>query len=100
MVDGDLPASIRGRLDAWADCIAGALDQSVYLDKIRAAGFERVEVLSHDTAPIGEEPFEEGVQVIAVRADGQVTDGEESAVSLAGLAHKVASIRVQAFKPA
>ena len=48
VVDGDLPQSIRSQLDAWAGCVAGALDESVYLDKIRAAGFEQVEVLSRD----------------------------------------------------
>ncbi len=48
VVDGELPQSIRERLDAWAGCIAGALDEAVYLDKISAAGFEQVEVLSRD----------------------------------------------------
>ncbi|MBN1581036.1 MAG: arsenite methyltransferase, partial [Anaerolineae bacterium] len=46
VVDGDLPSFVRAKLDAWAGCIAGALDESVYLDKIGAAGFERVSVLS------------------------------------------------------
>ncbi len=32
VVDGDLPPFVRRRLDAWAGCIAGALDEQVYLD--------------------------------------------------------------------
>jgi arsenite methyltransferase len=50
VVDGDLPQAVRDNLDAWAGCIAGALDESVYLDKIRAAGFENVEIVSRDPA--------------------------------------------------
>ena len=55
VVDGDLPQSVRSRLDAWAGCIAGALDESVYLDKIRAVGFEEVEVLSREVAAVEQE---------------------------------------------
>ena len=44
--DGELPQEIREDPDAWAECIAGALDEEVYLEKIRAAGFRDVRVLS------------------------------------------------------
>jgi arsenite methyltransferase len=42
----NLPAEIRNNLDAWAGCIAGALEQQEYLRKIKKAGFEDVQVLS------------------------------------------------------
>jgi arsenite methyltransferase len=107
VVDGELPRSIRERLDAWAGCIAGALDESVYLDKIGAAGFERVDVLSRDYASADEVLESEDVQVMVVGADGQVAEGEEARALLAGaglsphdLANKVASIKVTAHKPA
>ncbi|MCX7680666.1 MAG: arsenite methyltransferase [Anaerolineae bacterium] len=45
---GELPPAIRERPDAWAACVAGALQESEYVDKMRAAGFERIEVLSRD----------------------------------------------------
>jgi arsenite methyltransferase len=106
VVDGELPQSIRERLDAWAGCIAGALDESVYLDKIGAAGFERVEVLSRDYASADEVLDSEDVQVMVVGANGQVAEGEEAKALLDGaglsphdLAHKVASIKVTAHKP-
>lgn len=90
VIYGDLPQSIRSSLDAWASCLAGALDESAYLDKIRAAGFEEVEVLSRDYAD-----------------PDQVTEGEEAQALLDGagispseLAQKVASIKVTAHKPA
>ncbi|MFQ5811741.1 MAG: arsenite methyltransferase [Anaerolineae bacterium] len=105
VVDGDLPQSIRSRLDAWAGCIAGALDESVYLDKIRAAGFEEVEVVSRDYADASQ-LTEEEMQLLVVGADGQVAEGEkaralldEAGVSPRDLAAKVASIKVTAHKP-
>jgi SAM-dependent methyltransferase len=107
VVDGDLPPSIRRRLDAWAGCIAGALDESVYLGKIRAAGFEEVQVLSYNYATSDQIPEGDEVQVVLVGADGQVTEGEDAQALLAEagispheLAQKVASINVSAHKPA
>jgi len=105
VVDGDLPQAIRSRLDAWAGCLAGALDESVYLDKIRAAGFEEVEVASRNYTDASQ-LTEEEMQLLVVRPDGQVTEGEEAQVLLdevgispRDLAAKVASIKVTAQKP-
>lgn len=106
VVDGDLPQSIRSRLDAWASCLAGALDESVYLGKISAAGFEEVEVVSRDyTDP--DQISEEEMQLLVVWADSQVAEGEEArallgeaGLSARDLARKVASIKVTAHKPA
>lgn len=44
--DGELPQEIREDPDAWAGCIAGALDEKVYLEKIRGAGFRDIRVRS------------------------------------------------------
>jgi len=43
---GELPADVRRDLELWAGCIAGALEESEYLQKIRNAGFREVEVMS------------------------------------------------------
>jgi SAM-dependent methyltransferase len=107
VVDGDLPQFVRSKLDAWAGCIAGALDELVYLDKISAAGFEQVSVLSRAYTPVDAGIFEQQeAQVVIVQADGQTVDGaearsllDEAGLSAQALATKVASIRVQAFKP-
>ncbi len=106
VVDGDLPQAIRSRLDAWAGCIAGALDESVYLDKIRAAGFEGVEVASRNYTDASQ-LTEEEMQLLVVGADGQVAEGEkaqalldEAGLSPRDLATRVASIKVTAQKPA
>lgn len=105
VIDGDLPPSIRSRMDAWAACIAGALDESVYLDKIRAAGFGKVEVLSRDFMT-ADQINDEEAQLLVIGPDGQVSEGEEARALLSEanispreLAQKVASIKVRAYKP-
>jgi arsenite methyltransferase len=107
VVDGELPQAIRDSLNAWAGCIAGALDESDYLAKIRTAGFGEVEVLSRDYADVEEAAEWEDIQAMVVQADGQVYEGEEAQAFLAGvgvspqdLAQKVASVKVRAYKPA
>ena len=90
VIDGQLPQSIRGRLDAWASCIAGALDESDYLGKIGAAGFEEVQVTSRDYAKISAAAEWEELRALL----------DEDGLSRQELDHKVASIKVKAFKPA
>ena len=43
---GELPESVRKSFDAWAGCIAGALEKNEYLDTIKKAGFKTVKILS------------------------------------------------------
>jgi arsenite methyltransferase len=107
VVDGDLPRAIRDKMDAWVGCIAGALDESVYLDKIRSAGFTNIEVISHDFAATDQIAEAEDAQIVVVGPDGQVAEGgrvkallAESSVSSHQLVNKVASIKVRAYKPA
>ena len=37
---GEMPAAIRRSMELWAGCVAGALSDREYLDKLAAAGFE------------------------------------------------------------
>ena len=102
VVDGDLPQFIRSRLDAWAGCLAGALDESIYLGKIRAAGFERVEVVSRELGAVDEAAAWDEVEVSVAGGDGQEAKAflAGSGLSPADLANKVASVKVSAHKPA
>ena len=102
VVDGDLPPAIRSRLDAWAGCVAGALDESVYLGKIRAAGFERVEVHSREYSEVDEATGWDEVQVVVAGPDGQEAKDLliQAGLSPRDVASKVASIKVRAYKPA
>ncbi|UCH57759.1 MAG: arsenite methyltransferase [Candidatus Bathyarchaeota archaeon] len=46
VTDGGLPEEVRNNPDAWAACVAGALDEKVYMEKIRNAGFKDVRVIA------------------------------------------------------
>ena len=107
VVDGDMPEFIRQRLDAWAGCIAGALDESDYLSKIRAAGFEDVAVTARNSVASDQIPEGEEAQLLLVGPDGEVSEGEdvralldEAGISPRDLAQKIASVNVEARKPA
>ena len=90
VVDGELPQPIRTRLDAWAGCIAGALDETDYLARIHAAGFEGVEVQSRDYLEFDDGAGWKDVQALL----------DEVGLAPADLEHKVASIKVTAARPA
>jgi arsenite methyltransferase len=44
--EGAFPDEIKDNPDAWASCIAGALEQQEYLKEIKKAGFKDVQVVS------------------------------------------------------
>ncbi len=44
VVQGTLPDSVRGSMEAWAGCLAGALEDREYRAYLSAAGFEHVGV--------------------------------------------------------
>jgi SAM-dependent methyltransferase len=43
---GEIPEAVRKSFDAWAGCIAGALEKADYLNKIEQAGFKNVKVVA------------------------------------------------------
>src|SRR5437868_12355294 len=44
VVRGEVPADIRRSMELWVGCIAGALEETEYAAKLRAAGFTDVEM--------------------------------------------------------
>src|ERR1700756_5775887 len=44
VVRGEVPAQIRRNMELWVGCVAGALQDSEYIDKLAKAGFADVEV--------------------------------------------------------
>ena len=44
VTEGELPEEIRKSFDAWACCVAGALEKNQYLNTIRNAGFQNVKI--------------------------------------------------------
>ena len=90
VLNGELPRPILDNLNAWAGCIAGALDEGDYLAKIEAAGFEAIEVESKDYVR-----FSETAEAADVRS---LLEG--TGLRPGDLDDKVASIRVRAKKAA
>ncbi len=41
---GEVPAEIRKSMELWVGCIAGALQETEYVQKLDAAGFDAIEV--------------------------------------------------------
>jgi len=72
VTEGELPEDVRRSFDAWAECIAGALEKQEYLDTIKKAGFRNIEIVKQHT--YGEPGMDD-------RLSGKIT-----------------SIRVKAFK--
>jgi arsenite methyltransferase len=91
---GPLPEVVRSNLEAWAGCVSGALDETVYLDKMRQAGFTEVEVTARNFAEVEQWAELDEAQEIAQNLD-------ESVVSqfTGQLGGKIASIKVAARKP-
>lgn len=46
VTEGALPEDVRESFDAWAECIAGALEREEYLTAIRDAGFHDIRIVS------------------------------------------------------
>lgn len=88
VLHGELPPAVRDRLDMWASCVAGALQEADYLEKIRAAGFETVEVLSRDFVKVSELPEWENMRNLVAG----------SGLDLTQVDHVVASVKVRAQK--
>jgi ubiquinone/menaquinone biosynthesis C-methylase UbiE len=49
VTEGVLPEEVKKSFEAWAGCVAGALEKSQYLNTIRKAGFTNVNIVSEST---------------------------------------------------
>ena len=90
VLDGELPQPIRESLVAWAGCVAGALQESDYLDKIGAAGFAEVKVLSRETIKISEAPAWELARAALAEAGLPPDALDRTVISAMVRAHKPA----------
>jgi arsenite methyltransferase len=44
VIRGDVPAAVRRSMELWVGCIAGALQETEYQEKLQNAGFEAIDV--------------------------------------------------------
>jgi SAM-dependent methyltransferase len=56
VTEGTLPEEVRKSFDAWAGCIAGALEKGDYLNKLAGAGFTKVKIVSQKPYTIDVSP--------------------------------------------
>ncbi len=85
---GSLPDVLMQELSAWAECISGALDEEVYLEKMRKAGFKKIEITERKYYPPDLIAENEGVRAMLA----------ENKLELADLENKIASITLSAVK--
>ncbi len=52
VTEGELPEEVKKSFDAWAGCIAGALEKREYLETVMKAGFKKVKVVSESSYDI------------------------------------------------
>ncbi|TET52025.1 MAG: arsenite methyltransferase [Anaerolineales bacterium] len=106
VVDGQLPEAVQESLAAWCGCISGGLEEAEYLARIRAAGFDDVEIVSRNQATTA---LDDGVesQGMTLGGDGRAIRRQDvealldgSGVTLQEAAGMVVSIKVRASKPA
>jgi len=87
VVRGVMPADIRRRLELWARCIAGALEEGEYRSKLAAVGFEQIDV--------------EPTRIYGADQAKEFLAGNEDADKIAQIADgKFMSAFVRAHKPA
>ena len=87
----DLPEKIRNNVLAYVGCIAGAEKKEDYLNKIKQAGFEQVQVVSETNA------LELMVDEPDIKA--LIEELELTKAAVAKLSGAVVSIKVSAVKP-
>ena len=68
VTEGELPDAIKKSFDAWAECIAGALEKSDYISKIEKAGFKNVKIVSQKPYTIDISPELRG-KITSIQVD-------------------------------
>ncbi len=61
-----LSDEMRNNLNAWAGCIAGALEQQEYLGKIKEAGFRDLQVVSNRQFYVEDDDSKEMVKLLSI----------------------------------
>ncbi len=88
----ELPGFIKGCIEAYVACLAGAATREAYLAAITAAGFVDIQVLEETSVPVD--------LVVNDPRTKKIVEGLNiSPQSLTGVVDSIRSIRVSALKP-
>lgn len=90
---GEVPPEFRKALDLWAGCLSGALDDSDYVQRLRAVGFDDIRIV--DSVPLQGQEIEDWADSTAQAGGG----GCCSTDLTADLAQKIYSAKIWASKP-
>ena len=71
VVRGEMPAHIRRSAELWMGCVAGALEESEYREKLLRAGFSDVEIEATRVYRV-----HEGGEIVTVHEDQARTDAD------------------------
>jgi arsenite methyltransferase len=85
-----LPDSVKDSVEAYAGCVSGAMLRADYLQSMRDAGFESVEVAAESSYPIG--AINPDTSELAALAEGLPPE------DVADAADSVVSVKVRALK--
>ncbi|UCE73872.1 MAG: arsenite methyltransferase [Methanomassiliicoccales archaeon] len=94
VTQGKLPEKVKNNLAAWSGCVAGALDEKEYLQKIKNAGFSEVKVESRYT-------FSERDAEIAGLFSGccgEKSEQNDIWALIPELLGKISSVKISAYK--
>jgi arsenite methyltransferase len=87
----ELPQSIRNSVQAHTGCVAGAMKRDDYIQNIKAAGFQSVEILGEAPFSLGLDPKDPAVRAI-LEESGMQPD------RLSELAQAIRSIKICGYK--
>jgi hypothetical protein len=88
-VTHDLPDQVRQSIEAWAFCVAGALEEGDYIGAIRRAGFSEVNIVAR---------IDHDAETISALAGDMESIPDELARLAPSLAGKASSIKISAVK--
>lgn len=97
----ELPESVTNSLEEGLSCVAGAMTKEDYLDAIRSAGFEEIEILSEKYTSEFREPPENQEKAMKpkVIVDGREVDLDLTPAEVESLAKAVLAVNIKAIKP-
>jgi len=87
----ELPKAVRDSVEAYVGCLAGAIFKNDYLDLIKKAGFENVQVVGETYYPVAAMANDATAKV--VKSSPMISEDD-----LKDVEHSVASIKVSADK--
>lgn len=70
-VRGAMPEAVRRSAEAWAGCVAGAMDEDAYLSALRTAGFRDVRVVRERAIPLGWDDEAAGAGLFSITVYGE-----------------------------